>query len=242
MTHSELKHSGPKGMSAGLARQIPAGGQYGDLHEMKAKKKPLKTGVGKRANPAPVATKATSEDAVGARLRFLRQQQNITLEQLSTRSGLTKSFLSKVERGISVPSISTAKSLAESFGLTVSQLLGEQQSENSVCLVRRGERRSFMKTSGPNGYDYEMIAGAKQYKRMEPYIMRPPMRFQDGRKFDHLGEEFMFVLAGSIEVELAGKTYELNRGDSLYFDSHFSHRTRSLGGRNAEVLVVITAG
>ena len=99
-----------------------------------------------------------------------------------------------------------------------------------------------MKSSGPNGYDYELIAAAKQYKRMEPFIMRPPMRFQDGRKFDHLGEEFMFVLSGSIEVELAEKTYELHQGDGLYFDSHFSHRTRSLGDRNAEVLVVITAG
>jgi transcriptional regulator with XRE-family HTH domain len=227
-------------VSAGIPAD-PGRRQFGDLHEMKAKKKLLKTGIVKRSNAASSAAKPASDETVGARLRFLRRQRNITLEQLSTRSGLTKSFLSKVERGISVPSISTAKSLAESFELTVSQLLGEQQSDNSVCLVRKGERRSFMKTSSPNGYDYETIAGAKQYKRMEPYIMRPPTRFQDGRKFDHLGEEFMFVLAGSIEVELAGKTYELNRGDSLYFDSHFSHRTRSLGGRNAEVLVVITA-
>jgi transcriptional regulator with XRE-family HTH domain len=209
---------------------------------MKAKKKPLKTVARRGRKPAaPASSKSISDDAVGARIRFLRRQQNMTLEQLSTRSGLTKSFVSKVERGISVPSISTAKSLAESFGLTVSQLLGEENSDNSVCLVRKGERRSFMRTGSAGGYDYEMIAGAKQYKRMEPYIMYPPTRFQDGRKFDHLGEEFMFVIAGSIEVELAGKTYELNRGDSLYFDSHFSHRTRSLGGRNAEVLVVITA-
>jgi mannose-6-phosphate isomerase-like protein (cupin superfamily)/DNA-binding XRE family transcriptional regulator len=209
---------------------------------MKAKKKLPKAGAARtRTEAAGVTPKPASEQTVGARVHFLRQQQNMTLEQLSTLSGLTKSFVSKVERSISVPSISTAKSLAESFGLTVSQLLGEENSDNSVCLVRKGERRSFMKTGTAGGYNYEMIAGAKQYKRMEPYIMRPPTRFQDGRKFGHLGEEFMFVIAGSIEVELAGKRYELSRGDSLYFDSHFSHRTRSLGGRNAEVLVVITA-
>lgn len=165
----------------------------------------------------------------------------MTLEELSRLSGLTKSFVSKVERGISVPSISTAKSLAESFQLTVSQLLGEDSSDNSVCLVRKAERSSFMKGGKTGGYDYEIIAAAKQYKRMEPYIMRPPMRFQDGRKFDHLGEEFMFVLSGSIEVELGGSTYELDTGDALYFDSNFSHRTRSLGRKNAEVLVVISA-
>jgi transcriptional regulator with XRE-family HTH domain len=187
------------------------------------------------------AASAAEIQSIGARVKFLRQQRNLTLEELSRLSGLTKSFVSKVERGLSVPSISTAKSLAESFDLTVSQLLGENSSDNSVCLVRKEDRSSFMKGGDAGGYDYEMIAAGKQYKRMEPYIMRPPMRFQDKRKFDHLGEEFMFVISGSIEVELAGTTYLLNRGDALYFDSHFSHRTRSLGRRNAEVLVVVTA-
>jgi transcriptional regulator with XRE-family HTH domain len=219
--------------------------------EANVSKTAKKAGAGKRATArriagshngkAEAATPAIRDLPIGARVHFLRQQRNITLEELSSRSGLTKSFVSKVERGISVPSISTAKSLAESFGLTVSQLLGEDNSDNSVCLVRKEDRPSFMKGGDAGGYDYEMMAAAKQYKRMEPYIMRPPMRFQDGRKFDHLGEEFMFVLSGSIEVELGGKSYELNSGDSLYFDSHFSHRTRSLGRKNAEVLVVITA-
>lgn len=162
----------------------------------------------------------------------------MTLDQLSAASGLTKSFVSKVERGVAVPSISTAMKLADSFGMTVSQLLGEQHHGDAVALVRRHERRSFMRLGSASGYNYEMLAGPKRFKRMEPYIMRPPRQFPDERRFEHVGEELMFVLTGRVEVEVAGRRHRLNAGDTLYFDSHLPHRTRALV-ENAQVLVVI---
>ncbi|HYL50142.1 MAG TPA: cupin domain-containing protein [Stellaceae bacterium] len=176
---------------------------------------------------------------IGARIRFMRHQRGTTLEQLAATSGLTKSFLSKIERGVAVPSISTAMKLAQSFSITVAQLLGEDHETDAVCVVRKHERRSFMRPGSAAGYNYQLVAAAKRFKRMEPYIMRPPLRFQDERLFEHVGEEFMFVLAGRIEVTLAGRTIVLRPGDALYFDSHLPHRTRSLGRKNAEVLVVI---
>jgi len=130
--------------------------------------------------------------------------------------------------------------LAESFHITVSQLLGEDQYDDAVSLVRKDERLSFMRPGSSSGYDYEMIASSKRFKRMEPYIMKPPLEFQDKRLFEHVGEELMFVLSGSVEVELSGQSVRLNRGDTLYFDSHLPHRSRSLGTKYAEVLVVVT--
>lgn len=130
--------------------------------------------------------------------------------------------------------------LAESFGLTISQLLGQDQYVDAACIVRKNERRSFMRPGSSAGYNYEMLASSKRFKGMEPYIMKPPLKFQDKRLFEHVGEEFMFVLSGSVEVELSGEGIRLNAGDALYFDSHFPHRSRSLGGKYAEVLVVLT--
>ncbi len=179
-------------------------------------------------------------EGIGARIRFLRQQRNMTLEQLSASSKLTKSFVSKVERGVSVPSISTAMRLAESFKITVSQLLGEDHYDDALSLVRKEERRSFMRPGSSSGYNYEMVAGPKRFKRMEPYVMRPPLKFQNKRLFKHVGEELMFVLSGRVEVEISDQIIELRHGDALYFDSHLPHRSRSLGGKYAEVLVVVT--
>ena len=97
-----------------------------------------------------------------------------------------------------------------------------------------------MRRGGPSGYNYEMIAGAKRFKRMQPYIMRPPLKFQDKRRFEHTGEELMFVLSGNVEVELSGRKLRLKPGDALYFDAHLPHRSRSVGSKNAQVLVVVT--
>jgi mannose-6-phosphate isomerase-like protein (cupin superfamily) len=71
--------------------------------------------------------------------------------------------------------------------------------------------------------------------------MRPPLAFQDDRRFEHTGQEFLFVLSGSLEVEFGGKLVRLDTGDAVYFDSNIPHRTRSLKGRIAEALVVVTA-
>lgn len=200
----------------------------------------------RRASPAQETGAAVNRrfgeanQGIGTRIHFLRRQRDMTLEDLSASSKLTKSFVSKIERGLSVPSISTAMRIAETFGLTVSQLLGEDGYADAISLVRKDKRRSFMRSGSPSGYNYEMIADSKRYKRMEPYIMRPPLQFVDKRLFEHVGEELMFVLNGSVEVEVSGKSFRLDEGDTLYFDSHLPHRSRSVGKKYAEVLVVIT--
>jgi transcriptional regulator with XRE-family HTH domain len=200
----------------------------------------------KSTNEHEPASKRTSSPAkqerqgIGARIRFLRRQRGMTLDQLSSASNLTKSYVSKVERGLSVPSISTAMKIAESFNITVSQLLGEDGYEGAISIVRKNERPSFMRDGSPAGYDYEMIAAPKKFKSMEPFIMKPPVQFQDRQLFEHAGEELIFVLSGSVEVELSGKLVRLDSGDTMYFDAHLPHRTRSVGTRNASVLVVIS--
>jgi transcriptional regulator with XRE-family HTH domain len=190
--------------------------------------------------PSGDVASATSGQGIGARIAFLRRQRGISLEELAQKSGLTKSFLSKLERSLSVPSISTAMALAKAFGLTVGQLMGEQEYNDAICVVRKGDRRSFMRRGSEVGYDYEMLAAAKSFKMMEPYIMRPPLEFQDER-FEHTGQEFLFVLSGCLEVEFAGRPIRLNAGDAVYFDSHIPHRSRSLKGKVAEALVIVTA-
>ena len=165
----------------------------------------------------------------------------MTLDQLADAAGLTKSYISKVERGLSVPSISTALKIAGTFDLSVGQLLGETQYDDAISIVRRDERPSFMRGGSASGYDYEMLAPSKRFKTMEPFIMRPPLKFQDDRRFEHGGQEMIFVLSGAIELSFGGQSYKLNSGDCVYFDSHVPHRSRSLNGKAAQALVVTTA-
>jgi transcriptional regulator with XRE-family HTH domain len=191
----------------------------------------------RRGTKVPVEGSPTT---LADRVAFLRKQKNMTLDQLASSSGLTKSYLSKIERGLSVPSISTAMKIAQSLELSVGQLLGETQYQDAISIVRSDERPSFMRGGSGSGYDYEMLAPGKQFKTMEPFIMRPPLTFQDDRRFNHSGQEFIFVLSGHMEIDFGGVHYKLSKGDCAYFDAHVSHRSRSLNGKIAEALVVVT--
>src|SRR5690349_13388220 len=93
---------------------------------MRKRRSPRTKSITKRPDNSTSRRPAEKNQGIGARVHFLRRQRGMTLEELSSASKLTKSFVSKIERGLSVPSISTAMRVAESFGLTVSQLLGEE--------------------------------------------------------------------------------------------------------------------
>lgn len=190
--------------------------------------------------PTDAVPTPSSRTTLAARIAFLRRQRGLTLDQLASTTGLTKSYLSKLERGLSVPSISTAMRLAQSFDLSVGQLLGENQYADAISIVRRAERPSFMRNGSASGYDYELLAGNKRFKSMEPYIMRPPLEFQDDRRFEHAGQEMIFVISGVIELEYGSASHILHAGDCAYFDAHLAHRSRSLGPAIAEALVVVT--
>lgn len=179
---------------------------------------------------------------IGSRIRFMRLQRRMTLDQFAAATGLTKSYLSKVERGLSVPSISTALKVAGSFKLSVGQLLGEEPAPSAICVTRERDRKSFMRGGSHAGYDYEAIAAAKPFKSMEPFIMRPPLAFQDNRMFQHSGEEFIFVLSGIMEIQFPKRKVTLRSGDSIYFEAHIPHRSRSLDGQSAEAVVVVKGG
>nr|WP_226846526.1 MULTISPECIES: XRE family transcriptional regulator [Achromobacter] len=175
------------------------------------------------------------------RLRTLRRQQTLSLEQLAQRTGLTKSYLSKLERGLSEPSISTVLRLAEAYGVGVSQLVGDDGAaqDEVVSVVRVADREALQRRGLGSEYHYESLAGRRKVKAMEPFVVHPPREFPDAAAvFPHPGEEFLLVLKGAIEVHVGERQFRLETGDSVYFDSELPHRMRTVSRAMAEVLVV----
>jgi transcriptional regulator with XRE-family HTH domain len=181
-----------------------------------------------------------SEFDLGERLRGLRLKHEMSLESLASTAGLTKGFLSLVERGHKAPSISTLLRLAEAFGLSMGGLLGEPKStEPAYSLVRVRERRKYAREGSLYGYRYEAVAFRKDNKLMEPFIVSPPMR-APRKFFQHEGDEMVFVLSGRVEIQLRDDRILLVPGDCLYFDASLPHRSHSVGGERAITLVVIS--
>lgn len=175
------------------------------------------------------------------RLRALRRQHKLSLDQLAERSGLTKSYLSKVERGLSEPSISTVLKLAQAYDIGVARLLGSAEDgyDESVSVVRSNEREVLTRHGTESEYRYESIAGKRLVKTMDPFIVYPPREHESPLfSLPHAGEEFMFVLKGTVHVYVGEKNFDLNVGDSIYFDSELPHGIRTISEENAAVLVV----
>lgn len=176
---------------------------------------------------------------MSSRVRVLRKQNRLSLEALAAQVGVTKSYLSKVERGLSDPSISTALKLAHALDVDVSRLFSDEVEPELVTVVRAGERTPMAGGAGAGGPHYEGIATGLTGKQMVPFMMHPPTDPGDSPFKSHAGEEFLFVHAGTVELEFPERTVQLEPGDSVYFNSALPHRCRSTGAGPAAVLGVI---
>jgi transcriptional regulator with XRE-family HTH domain len=177
--------------------------------------------------------------SVALRLRHIRRQRAMSLAALEGKTGLTKSYLSKIERGLTTPSIATMIKLAKAFDVQVGHLFGETADDDAICVVRKHQRKRVIRRASGIGYQYEALAYTRRSKCMDAFIMRPPLNADEHALFEHEGEELIFVLSGRVEVMFSDRRVVLEAGDTVYFDAHLLHRSRSLGAKLAETLIVV---
>ncbi len=193
--------------------------------------------------PADEAPAQLNHQEVGARIREARKARGLTLQELSERSGVALSTISKAERGDIALTYEKFAGLAQALGLEFEQLLGRRRTPGAGPL-----QPTFTPSGGqviydtPN-YEYGMLADALTGKRMLP--MRAHIRARSVDDFPdyirHPGEEFVFVLGGEIELRFEnGEAFRLAPGDSLYFDSAVGHVYLSISEEPAEILACCT--
>lgn len=173
---------------------------------------------------------------MAAFLRTHRRRAGLTLESLAASTGLTKSYLSKIERGLSTPSIAVALKIAEVLGTDVEQLFSNQSDASALVVDRARERNAAGEST--SSAVYEPIAARMIKKTMQPFAVRPTTE-SDATFMDHPGEEFIYVQAGTVEVTVPDQVIALEQGDSVYFDSSTPHRVRSTSPERAVLLVVV---
>jgi transcriptional regulator with XRE-family HTH domain len=167
-----------------------------------------------------------------ALLRAVRRQRGLTLESLAQQTGLTKSYLSKIERRQSTPSIAVALKVARALDVDVTQLFSDESADQKIAVDRASDH------SHANHDRYVALAPAVLGKSMSPFIVRPTASAADDPRPAHTGQEFVFVHAGTVELDYGDQTVTLAAGDSAYFDASVSHNFRPAGSVPAEVIVV----
>lgn len=175
------------------------------------------------------------------RLKLLRKKLGITLEVLADKAGMTKSYLSKVERGLNTPSIASALKLARALNVNVEELFSADASDQArYSLVRQGERQSLVGSG--EGPGYAVLTSQVGQRSLLPFLIQPPTEFSDPTFKEHQGEEFLFVHSGQVEVDFMTERVLLGQGDALHFNAQTPHRLRSIGPQQAQLLVVVQGG
>ncbi|SFB68376.1 transcriptional regulator, XRE family with cupin sensor [Polaromonas sp. OV174] len=194
------------------------------------------------AEPLPVASSIVLDKAeLGARLRSARQAQQLTLAELARLSRVSVASISKAERGLLALSYEKFAALAAALQLDLSTLFGRQPAE-SVSGHAVVTRRHDVVAYHSERYLYGMLATQVVSKKMTPMIGRVDAStvLKPGEFSRHPGEEFIFVLEGTLEMHFAdGRLERLEKHDSIYFDSNLGHLYVNGGERGAQILVVV---
>ncbi|MBI4496052.1 MAG: helix-turn-helix transcriptional regulator [Deltaproteobacteria bacterium] len=184
-------------------------------------------------------------NSLGERIRRARELHGLTLEDLSSRTGIARQALEKVESNELIPPlgslIKVGKAVAMKMGYFISpgveKALTVVRSDRRPAISRHGQKRSEQ-----CGYSYESLAPEKADRLMEPFLVTlAPNRRNETSSHD--GQEFIFVLEGEVRVQVGPQEEILRPGDAAYYDSGPPHRVGCRGARPAKILaVLITAG
>ncbi len=175
---------------------------------------------------------------VGDHLRRLRRSQGLTLPGLATAAGITKGYLSKIERTSKPPPFSTLQALAAALNADVGDLLAGERSPAptpNLDLHQPGEG-AWQKAHKLGGYDFLPLLKSYRNKYLSPFLMRVPPGTTS--YFKHDGEEFLHVIRGDVELHYEGRVHQLRQGASAYLDSRLRHRFHNRGKITALVLAV----
>ncbi len=173
---------------------------------------------------------------IGAKIRDLRIKNGLTQEELANRSELSKGFISQVESEQTSPSISTLVDILECLGTNLSDFFNEETNEKTVF---SGEDY-FVKESEEEGHSITWIVPNCQKNDMEPIICE---LYPGGRSpvdEPHSGEEFGYVLAGTVHVHVGEALYRARKGESFYFTADREHYISNPGKSRAKVLWVVS--
>lgn len=171
---------------------------------------------------------------IGSKIKQLRAQQGLTLEELASRCELTKGFLSQLERDRTSPSIATLADILEALGSSLAEFFSDTPEEQVVF------RQTDFFEDEREGCTIRWIVPNTQKNQMEPILVELP---QGGMSFSsgpHGGEEFGYVIAGTVTLVTDAKTYTVHRGETFYLDGRCGHCLRNDKKTTAQVLWVST--
>lgn len=177
-------------------------------------------------------TKASAPASIGAKIKQVRTKKKMSLDQIANDTGCSTDYLKKVEKGEEMPPVGTLLQISKALQIDSGDLLKEQQ-ENLNTRVKAYAKRT-------RNYAYTTLTPGAENKHLKAFrVTIPALQEHKGVGYQHEGEEFVYVLAGTLDITVGDHVNHLDEGDSLHFNSGIQHHMRNVGEKDAELLVVL---
>ena len=171
---------------------------------------------------------------LGSEIRRLRKKSGLTLEELAKQTGLAEDYLAKIEEAAEIPPVGAMLQISRVLSLDAGKLLSRAEKEDR----KRRKRESYEKRK--RSYAYKTLApGAATMHLKAFHVTIDPQQDHDMVDYRHEGEEFLYVLAGKVDVTVGENEYKLSKGKSLHFNSAIPHMLRNPGNFQTELIVVL---
>ncbi len=181
---------------------------------------------------------------IGGKIRSMREAKNISPEQLAERSGLTVEQIATLENSDILPSLAPLIKVARAMGVRLGTFLDDDDALGPVVTRRDESEESISFSNGSTNarrhMNYFSLAKSKSGRHMEPFVINiQPCTETDFVLSSHEGEEFIYVLEGSVEINYGKDSYILNEGDSIFYDSIVNHHVHASCSNGARILAVV---
>jgi len=170
---------------------------------------------------------------IGKRILKMRREKKLTLKNLANETGLSTEKISQIEKGETIPPVAVILQLSRALDIDSGILLREEKKQAGKQSDADYQKRT-------EDYTYETLTPEARHKHLKAFkISIDPKSDHKGVSYQHLGEEFVYVLKGRVEVTVGENKNILTPGKSLHFNSSIVHKLRNLSTKKAELLVVL---
>lgn len=180
------------------------------------------------------------EIAIGQQVRAFRKQLNMTVAEVAGQADLSPGMLSKIENGLTSPSLATLKALSGALNVPVTAFFRKYEEERDATFVKAGQGLTIERRGTRAGHQYQLLGhtvGKQVF--VEPYLITLSEESDVFPLFQHDGVEFIYMLSGEVIYRHASETYRLTPGDSLFFDADAPHGPEDLVALPIRFLAVI---
>lgn len=184
------------------------------------------------------------KEALGERIRTAREMRGLSLDDISSRTGIDAATLNRIELNEMVPPLGQLIRLGKALDMKMGYFISPGV-DKPMTVVRRGRGQAVArygkKKSQQYGYTYESLAPEKANRIMEPFIVT--LLPTDTEEFSaHDGQEFIYVLEGEMKVQVGDQTELLHPGDAIYYDSSQPHLVKTATRTKTTILAVLYTG